>query len=78
MILTLLGGIMSGWAIIVNNIDIYGASVITISMGLFTLSTFITLAALFREDLDHFVRLGLLITSAFLIFGLILNSRFGF
>ncbi len=78
MIFTLIGGILSGASYISSNKDIYGASVITISLGLFTISTFLILAALFREDLDHFIRLGLLITGAFAIFGLVLYSRFGF
>lgn len=77
MLFTLIGGIMSGSAIISANNDIYGASVIAISIGLFTISTFLILAALFRDDVNHFVRLGFLITGAIAIFGLILYSRFG-
>ncbi|MCK5561771.1 MAG: hypothetical protein KAJ51_14315, partial [Thermoplasmata archaeon] len=77
MIFTLIGGILSGSAIITENSDIYGASVITISLGLFTFSTFLVLAAVFRDDMNHFVRLGLLITGGIAVFGLILYSRFG-
>jgi hypothetical protein len=77
MIFTLIGGILSGTAIISENTDIYGASVITISLGLFTFGTFLVLAAVFRDDMNDFVRLGFLITGAIAVFGLILYSRFG-
>ena len=76
MIFILIGGILSGSAIISSTSSdisgIVGASVITISLGLFTVSTFLILAALFRVDLNHFVRLGLLITGAFSIFGIVI------
>jgi len=74
MIFILIGGILSGSAILSKNINVYGASIITISLGLFTMSTFLILAALFRNDLNHFIRLGLLIIGAFSILGLILYA----
>lgn len=77
MIFTLIGGILSGSAIISENSDIYGASVITISLGLFTFGTFLVLAAVFRDDMNDSVRLGFLISGAIAVFGLILYSRFG-
>ena len=74
MIFILIGGILSGSAIIIKNINVYGASIITISLGLFTVSTFLILAALFRNDLNNYVRFGLLIIGAFSILGLVLYS----
>ena len=74
MIFILIGGILSGAAIISNNRDISGASIITVSLGLFTFSTFLVLAAVFRDDLNHIVRLGFLIAGAIAIFGLLLYS----
>jgi hypothetical protein len=74
MIFILIGGILSGVANISGNSDIYGASIITVSLGLFTFSTFLVLAAVFRDDLDHSVRLGFLIAGAIAVFGLLLYS----
>jgi hypothetical protein len=77
MVFILIGGILSGTAIISKNIDVYGASIITISLGLFTLATFLILAALFRNDLNNQIRLGLLIVGAFSILGLVYYSAQG-
>jgi len=77
MLFTLIGGILSGSAIIAKNYDIYGGSIIAVSIGLFTVSTFLILAGLFRKDLNQFTRLGFLIIGGFAIFGMVLYSRMG-
>ena len=80
VIVLLIGAILQGTIFFVDNADtmntLMGLTTIFMSIGALIFVLFLTLGAVFKENLDHYVRFGLLLIVALILYALLTSNLF--